>query len=133
MWCPLLLNFHLLIGISAVVQHLFSPLRKSVSLSLLLRAQGSFFPLPSFSLWYFPLTNQAQTCFFPPSPSLSCKRSTDEIKELLCRPHERSQRSAFQCQHLCPDSFGFLGRTDYSLKPRGFGEDEESFNHAAKH
>lgn len=139
MCCPLPLYFHLLNGITTVVQHLFSPLsvekadlRKSFSLPLLLREQGSFFPLPSLSLWYFSLPNQAQTCFSP-SPSFSCKRCTDEIKELLCRPHEKSQRSTFQCQHLCPDSFGFLGCTDYSLKPQGFGEDEESFNHGAKH
>lgn len=107
---PLPFYFHLLHGITTVVQHLFSPLsvekadlQKSFSLSLLLRNQGSFFPLPSLSLWYFSLPNQAQTCFSP-SPSFSCKRCTDEIKELLCSSHESSQCSTFQRQLLCPDS-----------------------------
>lgn len=108
---PLPFYFHLLHGITTVVQHLFSPLsvekadlRKSFSLSLFLRNQGSFFSTPlSFTVVFFS-SKPGPDLLFSPSPSFSCKRCTDEIKELLCRPHESSQRSTFQRQLLCPDS-----------------------------
>lgn len=55
----------------------------SISLSPRLRKLGSFFPLPSLLLWYFSRARQAQTCCSFSSRSFSCKRRTDEIKELL--------------------------------------------------
>ncbi len=97
-------------------QHLFSPLsvekpdlRKSFSLSLLLRNQGSFFSTPLSFTVVFLSSKPGPDLPFSPLP----KRCTDGIKELLCRPHSSASSSV--------QTHRFLGRTECSVKPRGLG------------